>query len=366
MRVGIDCRLWNETGIGRYIRNLVEQLGKIDNKNQYVLFLRKSEYNSVSLPYDNFEKRIADIRWHSVKEQLLFSRILNKENLDLVHFPYFSVPIFYNKPFVITIHDLILNHFDTGKASTLPYFLYKTKRLGYNYVLSHAIKNAQKIIAVSNTTKKEIVDHYDVDKSKIEVTYEGFDSKINSSNKHIVDGDYFLYVGNAYPHKNLDFLLEAFRIFHEQSNNIKLVLVGKEDYFYKKISEKIKELSLDSSVQLFGYATDDQLSSLYKNAKALIFPSKMEGFGLPILEALANNCLVIASDIQIAHEIGDDSLVYFDLNSELDLKNKMIDVLSWTKKDKEAYLKKGKEQIQKFSWEKMAKETLSVYNSSHV
>ncbi|MBI5465090.1 hypothetical protein HY946_00575 [Candidatus Gottesmanbacteria bacterium] len=128
MRIGIDARLWGQTGVGRYLEELVANLAKIDHEDRYTLFLRKS-HQDLPLPGSTWEKRPADICWHSLKEQILMPFILWREHLDLVHFPYFSVPIFYPGKFVVTIHDLILDHFETGKASTLPFFLYKIKRL---------------------------------------------------------------------------------------------------------------------------------------------------------------------------------------------------------------------------------------------
>lgn len=172
MKIGIDARLWNETGVGRYIQNLVAHLVEIDRQNHYLLFLRRKEFENIKLPSSNWEKKLADIRWHSLKEQLILPFILRREKLDLVHFPYFSVPIFYPGKFVVTIHDLILDHFDTGKASTLPLPFYKIKRLGYKIVTWLALWRAQKIITVSQSTKKEIIAHYKIAPEKIVVTYE--------------------------------------------------------------------------------------------------------------------------------------------------------------------------------------------------
>src|SRR5687768_2081128 len=119
MKIGIDARLWNETGVGRYIRNLVWQLGKIDKENEYVLFVNSgARVQGQEFSHERFKIVETNIRWHTVSEQMQFPRLLENENLDLVHFPYFSVPIYYKGPFVITIHDLIINHFPTGKAST--------------------------------------------------------------------------------------------------------------------------------------------------------------------------------------------------------------------------------------------------------
>src|SRR5690349_17429006 len=114
MRIGIDARLWRETGVGRYIRNLVWQLQKLDKQNDYVLFVQNG-FTRDELGFTDSRWKIVPtgIHWHSLSEQKDFPKLLNKENLDLMHFPYFSHPIFYNKPFVITIHDLIVTHFPT-------------------------------------------------------------------------------------------------------------------------------------------------------------------------------------------------------------------------------------------------------------
>lgn len=171
MKIGIDARLWGQTGVGRYLEKLVEELAKLDRHNHYVLFLTK-EHQDLSLPDPTWEKRTTDVYWHSLKEQFFMPFILWREHLDLVHFPYFSVPIFYPGKFVVTIHDLILEHFDTGKASTLPWILYQIKRLSYRLVMWVALWRAVRIMTVSETTKQEIVEHYKISPEKIVVTYE--------------------------------------------------------------------------------------------------------------------------------------------------------------------------------------------------
>ncbi|MEK7092453.1 MAG: glycosyltransferase family 1 protein, partial [Patescibacteria group bacterium] len=301
MRIGIDCRLWNETGVGRYIRNLVTELEKIDSKNEYVLFLNSGVEFKVQS--SKFKVVTVDIRWHSIDEQLRFPSILEKENLDLVHFPYFSVPLLYNKPFIITIHDLILHHFPTGEASTLPLPLYWIKQAGYRLIIRQATKRAKKIIAVSQSTKNEIVDHLGVNGNKIVVAYEGVDKELSSNNHQLTNTfaseKFFLYVGNAYPHKNLDLLIDAFGKVQKEHRDVSLVFVGKEDYFYKRLKDRVKSLKLNAKIRFYGYATDEELGALYEKAMALVCPSKMEGFGLPMLEAMARECLVVASDIPV-------------------------------------------------------------------
>jgi len=170
MKIGIDARLINETGVGRYIQNLIYELEKIDTTNTYVLFLRKNAFDSFQT---RFEKRLADVPWHSISEQLFMPAIFSREKLDLLHVPYFNVPIFYFGKFIVTIHDLTILHFDTGKATTLPYVLYKLKRFAYYLLLLKALHWSEKIIAVSQSTKQEILDHFDVLSTQIKVIYEG-------------------------------------------------------------------------------------------------------------------------------------------------------------------------------------------------
>lgn len=386
MRIGIDARLWNESGVGRYIRNLVQFLQILDKKNNYILFAQSKDVaqiqSQISHPkagrplaenLKNWKVVKVDIRWHTLEEQLKLPEVLNKENLDLMHFPYFSVPIFYNRPFVVTIHDLILHHFPTGVASTLPLPIYELKQIGYRFVIAQAAKKAAKIFAVSKTTRQEIIDHLGIDKEKIVVIYEGVDQqiangKLQMAKTHklsaISHKQYFLYVGNAYPHKNLDRLIEAFKILVKEYSDISLVLVGKEDYFYKRLKEKVTSVGFIEKVNFYGYATDEELSLLYKNSIALVIPSLMEGFGLPAIEAASNGCLVLASDIPAHREIMDDAVVFFNPNDVYDIAEKMKNVLDLRNLDRYSVMKKkGIKIAEKFSWRKMAAQTLTIYES---
>ncbi|MCL5435175.1 MAG: glycosyltransferase family 4 protein [Patescibacteria group bacterium] len=367
MVIGIDARLWSQTGIGRYTRNLVFNMLKLDELNEYVIFVQKKEEKEIKDQISKFKiknlklKIIAvDIKWHTISEQIKFASILNKEKLDLVHFPYFSVPIFYNRPFVVTIHDLIVHHFPTGKASTLALPLYKAKLIAYKIVIKKATQKAKRIITVSNSTKAEIIDHLKISEDKIEVIYEAFDDKLKIENlkfKIGKYGKYFLYVGNAYPHKNLERLIKAFSKISKDYKDLRLILIGKKDYFYQKLEKENKS----DRIVFFGNATDDELSSFYSNAIALVAPSLMEGFGLPVLEAMSLRCLVIASDIPAFREIAQDEILYFDPKDVEDMSAKLKNVIENENKYKKEILDKAFEQTKNFSWEKSARETLKTY-----
>lgn len=352
MVVGIDVRLWNQTGVGRYIRNLVQNLAKIDKKNYYILFARDED--KVRVKGSNFKIVSANISWHSFDEQFEFINILNRENLDLIHFPYYSIPIFYRKPFVVTIHDLIPLHFQTGKASTLPFPFYKLKFLAYKFVVSQAARNAKKIITPSNFSKDEIVRLLKVQRSKVVAIYEGTDESLVSEDSSVEQKKHFLYVGNAYPHKNLEILLKAFAQLPQE----KLILVGKEDYFYKKLKKKTQNLS---NVNFFGFATDLQLKDLYRKSKALIIPSFIEGFGLSALEAMANKCLVLASDIPVLREVCGDAVLYFDPKDSESLRN-LVRKVQTDKFNKNIEL--GLKRVNEFGWKKTAQQTLRIYQET--
>lgn len=357
MRIGIDGRFWNESGVGRYIRNLVRELNKLDEEDEFVLFVYKESGIKNQELRKNWEVVPTDIRWHTIEEQIKFPKLLNSYTLDLVHFPYFSVPIFYNKPFIVTIHDLILHHYATGKATTLPKPVYFTKLQSYKFVMNQAAKKSKKIITVSEATKSEIIDHLHVPPQKVVVTYEGADEHLKISEKKHLE-KYFLYVGNAYPHKNLEFLI---RTFSELSDpTVRLQIVGRADYFQKRLQ---KQTDGDQRITFITDADDAMLSTLYSNALALVSPSRMEGFGLPLLEAMKLGCLVIASDIPSSREICGDAALYFDLHKIDSLRTLLEKVMNDTV-DRKQYINSGKKRSEFFSWEKMAGETLTIYKSA--
>ncbi len=368
MKIGIDCRLWNETGVGRYIRNLVWNLQNLDKKNCYVLFVKKDIANhELNIENDPRWKIVhANIRWHSFEEQIKFPGILYKENLDLMHFPYFSMPFFYKKPFVVTIHDLIINHFPTGRASTLPLPVYYAKRFAYNYLLKHSVKDAKTIIVPLNAVKEDVITTLGAVPEQIAVTYEGVENRRNKklNIKNTISSPYFLYVGNAYPHKNLKRLMEAFISFKKDiKDEVKLLLVGKNDYFYKKLEEEA--LDKGNKDIVFQHGVDDRkLFSLYAHAKAFVSASLMEGFGLPSLEAMSASCLVLVSDIPSFREVCQNVGFYFDPYNIDAIKKQLRFVYNLDYKTKQKLIVRGLNRVNDFSWRKMAEETLRIYESS--
>lgn len=375
MRIGIDARMLGERGIGRYIEQLILNLEKQDLENQYFIFLSKDNFDSYEPKSLNFNKVLADYKWYSLSEQINFPSLLKKHKLDLVHFPHFNVPFFYNKPFIVTIHDLIALKFPTTRATTLGPIKYFIKNLGSKIVIKHAIKKSKKVIAISEFTKNDLIDFFKLKKKyqdKISVIYEGV-TKLESENSNsksatynsfieknpqIIGFDYITYIGSAYPHKNLDLLCKAF----EKIDNLKLVLVGKEDYFYKRLKEENKDL-INNKIFLTGYLDDESMLSVLKKSKFYIFPSLYEGFGLPPLEAMQYGIPVLSSYSSCLPEILRDCVEYFDATSIDDTVNSINKLKDDSKKLEDLKIK-GPLFVKRYQWESCIKETLSIYKES--
>jgi len=359
MRIGIDARLIAETGIGRYIRNLITELATIDTKNTYVVFLSPDYFDAFVLPNARWEKRLCTVHWHTIKEQIVMPKIFSREHLDLLHVPYFNVPIFYSKPYIVTIHDLTILHVATGKATTLPKPLYWIRRIGYQLIVRLGVLRATRIIAVSESTKNDIVKSLHINPQKISVTYEGVDIKIQTTkDAPPLKTPYFLYVGNAYPHKNLEFLVKSFGRFVAKHPTYQLVLVGKNDFFYKRLSLWMKQFPFASCVSLVTTATDEELASYYMYTRAFVFPSLMEGFGLPALEAMKFGAPVLCSDIPVFHELFASIPRYFNPNSEQSLVDAMEQAATGKKKQMST---EEKTYLERYQWKTTVQQTLRVY-----
>ena len=371
MRIGIDARFFGSIGkgLGRYTQKLIENLEKIDRQNQYFIFLRRENWDEYQPQSKHFTKVLADVPWYTLREQIQMPKIFASCGLDLVHFPHFNVPVSYKGKFVVTIHDLILFRYPTRKASTLSAPAYFFKKKAYHRVINRAIKKSEKIIAVSEHTKKDILENFDIDPKKIIVTYEGADTiekplLENSETvlkKYGIMKPYILYVGNAYPHKNLDRLILAFKRVAKKHPGLSLVLAGKEDYFYKRLKKTVADNEV-SNVVFPDHIEEDHLPTVYREAKLYVFPSLYEGFGLPPLEAMARNIPVASSNASCLPEILGPAAYFFDPRGISETSEAIEKVL--TDNDlRRRLIEAGQQQVKKYNWQKMAKETLEIYES---
>ncbi len=387
MRIGIDARFYGPIGkgLGRYTQEVVDNIMKITGADSgasfnFVIFLSPENFDEFVCEGENVKKVCLTMRWYSWQEQLLMPFYIWKEKLDLIHFPHFNVPILTPCKFVVTIHDLILTHFPTLRATTLNPLIYRLKNIAYRLVIFSAIRRSRRIITVSQFTKQDLISQFRVRADKIDVTYEGvanlkkgrdtlFVAKLDNQetlHQYHIEHNFLLYVGNAYPHKNLDTLLRVFAKLLPLKPDLRLVLIGKEDYFYNRVHDQARSLNLwqkeniNSPVVFPGYVSDAQLEVLYSEASAYVFPSLYEGFGLPPLEAMAKGCPVISSNRTSLPEILGSAALYFDPQNEADILNAILKILN-EKELRAEMVAKGLEQVKKYSWWECANQTLEVY-----
>lgn len=416
----------------RYCLELVQGILKLDHENEYTLlvrpvgekiakqFLQETSYkkrdpnkeqipnskinnleienslkiapkgsaNAEKLKIENLKIVVLDIPHYSLLEQTKLLAYLNRERFDLVHFIQFNHPVRYKGTFVVTIHDLTL----LGHLHREPIH----KRIAFGSVMRSAAKNSEKILTISETSKKEIIEYYNVPEEKIAITYLAVDSAYNAQvksrkekvesfkEKYHIEGDYFLYTGMWKKHKNLLRMLKAFEKFHLKAESLKLkapqlVLVGKIDKEEPEVIELIDEINKRMTNDKYqisnklepitcnlkpviatGFVEEEELPIAYAGALAYIIPSLSEGFGLPPLEAMACGTPVLSSNVSAMPEILGKAPLYFDPYNIDDMAEKMSQVSSdeSLRADLSA---KGIEQAGEYSWAETTEKTLKVY-----
>ncbi len=375
MKIGIDARFYAEAGPGRYIKNIIEHLEKIDQVNEYVIFLRSRGMKEYITTSQNFKKSLTEVKWYSWAEQTQFLYQVLRQRLDLFYVPHFNIPVLYTGKLVTAIPDIIMHTYSTERGTTLPKPYFALKKLVYRKVLQVALKKSLKIIVPTYDVYNDITKYYpNVSKDKFVVAYEGVDPIFISQGADaaqvlqkygIQPQQYLLYVSSMYEHKNVDRLVEAFEILQKNYNyRGKLVLVGKRDKFLERLNTILIEKNLKQSVLVPGmttYVTDEEIITLRKNAQLYVFPSLKEGFSLTPLEAQAIGLPCVISDISCHREVFENSVVYFDPHSASDMADKINKVLS-DNELKEQLRDRGYQQVKKYDWLNTAKITLQVFN----
>lgn len=361
MIIGIDARLYGpyHRGIGRYVQHLVDGIVATTNGHHFIVFLDERGYAQFR-PSARVTAVLAPYRVYGWREQIIFPWLIGRYRVDLMHFPHFNVPLLYRGRFIATIHDLIITHHPTSRATTGASWLYQVKLRLYRIVMRSAIHRAVAIIAVSRATRDDILAHYSVDPGKVIVIYEGVDLPTQSGMGTLptpVRPPYLLYVGSAYPHKNLERLCQAFAVVRERHPDVSLVLVGRQDYFYQRLRT---ELAGQAGVVFLDNVDDDQLAQLYHRALAFVFPSLIEGFGLPPLEAQACDVPVISSRATSLPEVLGEGALYFDPMDQTALVVAIDRVVSDSEL-RRRLIAQGRQNSTRFSWARMTLEVARVY-----
>jgi glycosyltransferase involved in cell wall biosynthesis len=376
----------NKTGTENYSYNLLKALSEIDKRNTYVVYLRSIGIQVLAVKGwpKNFKFKI--INWPRFWTQLGLAKQTLTDNLDVLFIPSHTLPLIRRPGLktIVTVHDL--------GSEYLPTMHQLKQRLYLSLMQKYQLKTATKLIAVSNSTRDDLVKKVGIEVGKVEVVYEGYDrilfkpiigDTLVSTLRHygLQMQNYFLFVGTVQPRKNLERVIRAFGNFiknHEsrimnQGRNKKdhnskfiihnsvrnLVIAGSKGWLSDEIYQLPKDLGIEKRVKFLGYVPDKNLPGLYSGARALIFPSLFEGFGLPIIEAQACNCPVITSNISSMPEIASKGALFVNPYSIDDIVKRMNEVQSSNLKV-QRLINAGMENVKRFSWEKAARETISI------
>jgi len=354
MKIAIDTQttLGQKSGFGFYVKNLVEALAKVDPENKYVLISPQTGQHAKDFSTPQ--------RWFW--DQFIFPRRARKSKVDLLHQPCFSAPLFYEGRVIVTCHDLISIFF--------PENLPLASRLFYSKWEPFSYRKASKIIAISEHTKRDIMALLKIPEEKISVIplaasrdfrpIRSMRKLKEVREKYKTGQNYLLDVGTIEPRKNLPFLVRAYALAVREGVDSNLVITGKKGWYYQGLFQLVEDLNLEDKVIFTGYVEEKDLPALYSGAKAFVFPSLYEGFGLPPLEAMACGTPVISSNTSSMPEVIGKAGILISPKDERLWANIIVNVL----KDKalaQTLSEWGVRQAKKFSWEETARKTIEVY-----
>ena len=355
--IAIDARVIN-SGTGTYIVKLLEYLQQIDRENTYSVLVRAKDQDYWQPVNPNFTVRIAEFDNYSLAEQLGFKRYLEELRPDLVHFCMPQQPVWYRGRHVTTVHDMTL--FKTYNSDK-NWLVYHAKQLVGRFVFKRIARTSEHIIAVSETTKREYQDFTRIADDKITIIYES--GEVHKGELQPYDElpfrEFIMYVGQQPDFKNLRRLAAAHQQLLDKHPDLGMVFVGRMNRD-TQLNKEFYEKQGYRNIHFTGFLPDSQRDWLFTQAAAYVFPSLMEGFGLPPLEAMAYGTPVVSSNASCMPEILGDAAEYFDPLDVNDMAAAIERVISDPEK-RRALVAKGSAQVAKYSWKRMAEETLQVY-----
>lgn len=346
-----------------YLKELLKRFGQLDSETDFFLY-HKNTFNSALAPptFGNYFVKQCPFPFAWMQTRFAWELFCEKPNK--LFLPIQAAPFFIPRSVEVTatIHDLAFKKY----PETFP----KRDLLKLNFLLNAAVKRGDKLIAVSESTKNDLVQFFPhLSEERIRVIYHGYDSEFfsarlpveeienNLSRYDLLTGNYVLYVGALQPRKNLARLIETFNIVKKNIPEMKLVLAGETAWLASEIIAARERSEYKNDIILTGRMGFEELRALYQGARCLAFPSLYEGFGLPLLEAFASGIPVLTADNSSLREVGGDAALYADALSVSDIALKLERL--WNEEKLRAELVvKGYEQLKKFSWDKCAEETL--------
>ena len=364
--IGIDARKLTDFGIGTYIQNLIRSLGEQDPDNRYVLFVGHRNRQALNDLPDNFRVIVERSPVYSARELVALSWRLFRLKLDLYHSTHYVLPAVVPCKAVVTIHDIIHLLYPEFLPSALAFFYAQR-------MIRRSLSRGDRIIADSQNTKADLMEYFDVDGRKIRVIYPGVSERFRRRAQPGVvaaklaelgvDKPYILFVGNPKPHKNLDNIVKAFgRAVKIQDFAGDLVCVGDRDGMEFKIRQRAEQMGVSGRIRLLGYVDEEDLPLLYQGARLFLYPTLYEGFGLPVVEAMASGVPVITSNTSSLKEVAEG---YGHLVNPLDVEDIATNIAHFmTDADlRHNMAELGLKRAVEFSWGRTARQTLDVYRS---
>jgi glycosyltransferase involved in cell wall biosynthesis len=365
--IGIDARKLSDFGIGVYIQQLIRGLASIDPENRYVLFVGKAYAGELDDLPETFRLIHERCPVYSLREQAALSWRLWRLHLDLYHATHYVLPLVTPPRVVVTIHDII--------HLLYPEFL--PNRLAFVYaqrMIRRSLLKSDRVIADSQNTKSDLMDYFDVDGRKIRRIYPGVadhylteldeDQIRRETARFELTRPYLLFVGNPKPHKNLDTVVQAYALALARGGfDADLVCVGGRHGTDFKIRERTRQLGLEDRVRLLGHVEESVLPALYQGASLFLYPTLYEGFGLPVVEAMASGVPVITSHNSALREVAEG---YAELVNPLDM-DEIAEAIHHCMTDgghRASLAELGRRRAKDFRWQRTAEQTLEVYLSA--
>jgi len=369
MRIAIDIRKINEFGVGTYIWNLVRNLAGIDEQNDYLLVGSQRNFHELGPLPPNFRQLYQPEENGLWRNHISIPIDLHRHRLDVVHIPHHEAPFFTPSKMFVTIHDcvhLLFPQEDSSNFGNYRSYL-RTKRV---------VHAAQHVLAVSRSTKDDLINIFELPDSKISVVHNALDERFvfthtPGERKEVLEryqlkDPFVLYSGKIRPHKNVHRLIEAFAVLKnelgdsDRYKNLKLIIIGDELSKHQYLRLTVIRSGAQQDVRFFGFVPYPILRVFYQSAEVFAFPSLYEGFGLPPLEAMANRAPVLASNTSSLPEVLEDAAVLVNPENVFDIARGMKLILS-DDVVRQRLIQKGLEQVAKFSWKLAAQRVLERY-----
>jgi glycosyltransferase involved in cell wall biosynthesis len=374
LHIVIDARRIRDFGIGTYIRSLVKALGAIDDVNQYTLVSGPADVRTLSGLPENFRSAVYARSDLSSLDHLTFPIFLRGLSPDLVHVPLNRVPVLMIRPYVVTVHDMANLLFEEERSK----FWMQLRR----YRFRRGLSRANRVIAVSEATKRDVENLMGVPPQRIRRVYNAPDPAFfNRANdpggqqqqlimeRYQISYPFLLYAGNIRRHKNIPRLVEAFAVVreqlasHELYKDLRLIIIGDTISENPAVRQAVIKSRVETTVRFLGFVPFETLRCFYESAAGFVFPSRYEGFGLPPLEAMACGTPVVTSNVSSLPEVVGDAAVLVNPENVFDIARGIRDVLL-DEELRARLIRRGREQAARFSWSWTARQVLEIYQEA--